>query len=194
MSYLCKYMSNQVEQFLQEGKNMLDSGKVDDYDRWRKAILFFIEQQGTPTMIKEIEKEVNRKALWIAYPSQPEGELEGMFYTHKIGQIKEISSVLQALKPFLGNDKKQNKAKPQRDAKRAFSESVKNHVWDRQQGKCAKCENQLNRVATEYDHKVAWENGGLSMEENCQAFCANCHRIKTNEDRLTKQRTITLSN
>jgi len=187
-------MLNQVDQFLQEGKEMLDSGNVDDYDRWRKAIFFFVEKNGTPTMMKEIEKEVNRRPLWVAYPGQPEGELEQTFYTHKIGQIKEISSVLQALKPFLNNENKQNKAKPRRDAKRAFSESVKNHVWDRQQGKCAKCENQLNRVATEYDHKVAWEAGGLRAEENCQAFCANCHRIKTNEDRLAKQKTLTPSN
>jgi 5-methylcytosine-specific restriction endonuclease McrA len=75
-----------------------------------------------------------------------------------------------------------------RDSKRTFSKTVKNHVWNNQNGKCKGCRHQLKPSSTHYDHIKAWEDGGKSTEENCQALCANCHMDKTNEDRLKKQK------
>ena len=58
-------MLNKIEVFLQEGKKMLDSNNVDDYDRWKHAILFFVERNGTATMIEKVKKEVNKNALFV---------------------------------------------------------------------------------------------------------------------------------
>src|SRR3989338_10788374 len=93
-------MSNQVNQFLQEGNKMLESGNLDDYDRWRNAILFFVEQKGTATMIDKVKKEVNRGPLFITYPGDPT-DLGEVFHKHKLKQIKKIGSLLQALTPYL---------------------------------------------------------------------------------------------
>ena len=178
-------MLNKIEVFLQEGKKMLDSNNVDDYDRWKHAILFFVERNGTATMIEKVKKEVNKNALFVTYVGD-QTDLGPTFHNHKLNQIKKISGLLQSLSPYLIPSKTAKTCR--RNTTRKFSKSIKNHIWDKQQGKCLRCDNQLTPSYTEYDHKTPWEDGGLSTEENCQAFCANCHKVKTNEDRMAKQK------
>jgi len=173
--------NKKIESLIEEGQKILDSSKFEDYEKWKRSVQFFIEKHGTPMMIKEIEKEVNRRPLWIAYSGQPPGELEDQFRTHKIETIKKINSLLAAINSIsLENPSKK------RDKKRNFSQSIKNLVWAKQEGKCLRCKEQLSPISTHYDHIKAWEDGGESNETNCQALCANCHSIKTNEDRLKK--------
>jgi 5-methylcytosine-specific restriction endonuclease McrA len=74
----------------------------------------------------------------------------------------------------------------ERDSRRAFTQSQRNDIWDKQNGKCARCKKPLLRSATHYDHKKPWEKGGKTEVKNGQALCANCHSIKSNHDRLKK--------
>ena len=64
------------------------------------------------------------------------------------------------------------------------SKSQKNEVLARQKNKCAKCHKLLDMRATHFDHATEVYKGGKSIIKNLQALCANCHSIKTNEDRL----------
>ena len=77
----------------------------------------------------------------------------------------------------------------ERDTRRAFSQSQKNEIWDRQKGKCkgSHCRHsQLLRGATHYDHIKPHEDGGKTTVKNGQALCATCHALKSNKDRLKK--------
>jgi 5-methylcytosine-specific restriction endonuclease McrA len=76
--------------------------------------------------------------------------------------------------------------KKKRDTRRAFTRTQKNEILHQQNYKCAKCKNQLDLRATEFDHKKGWADGGKTVTVNGQALCANCHKIKTHKSRLKK--------
>lgn len=74
----------------------------------------------------------------------------------------------------------------ERDSRRGFNQTEKAEIWDKQEGKCARCREQLLRRATHYDHIIPWEKEGKTNVKNGQALCANCHSIKSHEARLDK--------
>jgi len=79
----------------------------------------------------------------------------------------------------IGNAKKENIRGP-------VSKSQKNEVLARQKSKCARCHKLLDPRATHFDHIKEVYKGGKSTVDNLQALCANCHNIKTHEDKLKK--------
>ncbi|MCX6818524.1 MAG: HNH endonuclease [Candidatus Aenigmarchaeota archaeon] len=81
------------------------------------------------------------------------------------------------------------KKEAERDTRRAFSQTQRNEIWDRQKGKCtgSHCGHKtLLRSATHYDHIIPWEKGGKTVVSNGQALCPTCHSVKSNKDRLKK--------
>jgi len=90
----------------------------------------------------------------------------------------EKSVVRQAYNPF-GVSKKENKRQP-------VSLSQKNEVLARQNNRCARCHKPLDMRAKHLDHKKEVYKGGKSKINNLQYLCANCHNIKTHEDKLRK--------
>src|SRR6266487_4558383 len=60
-----------------------------------------------------------------------------------------------------------------------FTESVKEHILDKQHNKCADCNRLLNVV--DYDHKD--NNRSNNKESNSVALCPNCHAVKTRSTR-----------
>ena len=60
-----------------------------------------------------------------------------------------------------------------------FTESVKEHILDKQHHKCADCNRLLNVV--DYDHKD--NNRSNNKESNSVALCPNCHAVKTRRTR-----------
>lgn len=79
------------------------------------------------------------------------------------------------------------KKETERDPRRAFSQTQRNEIWDRQKGRCAglHCGHKpLLRSATHYDHIIPWEKGGKTIVSNGQALCPTCHSVKSNKDRL----------
>ena len=71
----------------------------------------------------------------------------------------------------------QKKSEPQVIPRHGWSESEKEQVRIRQDGKCKMCHKPPPRW--EYDHIDGnRENNDLS---NCQGLCPNCHSVKTNE-------------
>jgi len=176
-------MMPKINALIEEGQKILESSDFDSFEKWKRSVQFFVEKEGSPAMTKEIEKEVNRPPLWITSTGSPPEHLEEQFRSHKVGKIKTIISILEAIESQSHHQSGQLK----RDDKRQFSQTVKNYVWDKQDGRCLRCKEQLKLSSTHFDHITAWEDGGKSDVSNCQALCANCHGVKTNDDRLEKQ-------
>ena len=65
--------------------------------------------------------------------------------------------------------------KPKVDSKRKFHDKDKTIAWDRQEGVCAHCEEDLNWISMHAHHKIPHGNGGPSNAENCELLHPDCH-------------------
>ena len=64
---------------------------------------------------------------------------------------------------------------------RAFSDSMKQKVYEKQGGKCVKCNEHFELSQMEVDHIIPWIKGGKTIEDNCQMLCKNDHRRKSDK-------------
>ena len=64
---------------------------------------------------------------------------------------------------------------------RAFSDSVKQKVYEKQGGKCVKCNERFELSEMEADHITPWIEDGRTIEENCQMLCKNDNRRKSDK-------------
>ena len=62
---------------------------------------------------------------------------------------------------------------------RAFSDAMKQKVYEKQEGICAVCKEHFEISQMEADHITPWHAGGKTDEENCQMLCVNCNRRKS---------------
>ncbi len=75
--------------------------------------------------------------------------------------------------------KRENKREP-------ITKSQKNEVLARQKNRCANCRKLLDMRTVEFDHIKEVYRDGKSRVNNLQAFCSDCHKIKTHNHRLKK--------
>ena len=64
---------------------------------------------------------------------------------------------------------------------RAFPESIKLKVHQKQNEKCKVCNEKFEISEMQADHIRAWSQGGKTIEENCQLLCAPCNLKKSNK-------------
>ena len=64
-----------------------------------------------------------------------------------------------------------------RDGSRRIPETVKNAVWNRDNGCCVYCGSNIN---IEYDHIIPFSKGGSNTYKNIQILCQSCNRVKSN--------------
>ena len=62
---------------------------------------------------------------------------------------------------------------------RAFSDSIKQKVYEKQGGVCKICKKQFELSEMEADHIDPWSEGGKTIEENCQILCKQDNRRKS---------------
>ena len=62
---------------------------------------------------------------------------------------------------------------------RAFTNSMKQKVYEKQSGVCVKCDDEFTIKEMEADHITPWSEGGKTDEENCQMLCKKCNREKS---------------
>ena len=63
---------------------------------------------------------------------------------------------------------------------RAFTESQKRTIYEKQKGICTRCNNYFEIDDMEADHITPWSKGGKTILENCQMLCKDCNRKKSN--------------
>ena len=59
---------------------------------------------------------------------------------------------------------------------RAFTDTMKQKVYEHQNGICIKCGIKFDISEMEADHITPWREGGKTIEENCQMLCRDCNR------------------
>ncbi|WP_107687469.1 GmrSD restriction endonuclease domain-containing protein [Neisseria wadsworthii] len=64
---------------------------------------------------------------------------------------------------------------------RAFSDGMKQKLYEKQGGICPMCQEQFTIGQMEGDHITPWSEGGKTTEENGQMLCRNCNRRKSNK-------------
>lgn len=64
------------------------------------------------------------------------------------------------------------------DARRAFSESEREQLWERAAGVCELCGNGMTQGEAEYDHIVPWIHGGATAIDNGRAVHRFCNRSR----------------
>lgn len=62
---------------------------------------------------------------------------------------------------------------------RAFTDSMKQKVYEKQKGKCKKCGKEFELTEMEADHITPWHEGGKTDEKNCQLLCKEDNRRKS---------------
>lgn len=63
---------------------------------------------------------------------------------------------------------------------RAFTESQKRQVYEKQKGICKSCGEHFKFKEMHGDHITPWSSGGKTDIENCQMLCQECNRRKSN--------------
>ncbi len=64
---------------------------------------------------------------------------------------------------------------------RAFTKAMKLKVYEKQKGKCRRCNKAFAISKMEGDHITPWVDGGKTNEENCQMLCRPCNRQKSSK-------------
>jgi len=62
---------------------------------------------------------------------------------------------------------------------RAFSDAMKQKVYELQKGKCVECKEEFPLSGMEADHITPWHAGGKTNEDNCQLLCKEDNRKKS---------------
>jgi hypothetical protein len=62
---------------------------------------------------------------------------------------------------------------------RTFSDSIKQKVYEKQNGKCIICKKPFDISEMEGDHITPWHEGGKTIEINCQMLCKDDNRRKS---------------
>lgn len=62
---------------------------------------------------------------------------------------------------------------------RAFTNNMKQRVYEKQSGKCVICGEKFEIKEMEADHITPWSEGGKTSEDNCQMLCKKCNREKS---------------
>lgn len=84
-------------------------------------------------------------------------------------QEKELSRIEKEVQAF------QNLTQVVNARREQIPESIRLFVWQRDQGKCAKCG---SNEKLEFDHIIPIIKGGSNTERNIQLLCESCNRSK----------------
>ncbi len=171
------------QEYLETAVKWISEGNIENYmaehqhDQnanalWRyfQDVITWVEGTFT-TKRKKFMKGVDWGALYNTYKDEK-------YDTKKIEK--------ESAKLILDDDIKKSGIYPYiltRDEKylsiRAFSDAMKQKVYEKQKGSCVVCGNHFEISEMEADHIIPWHEGGKTTEENCQMLCKDDNRRKS---------------
>ena len=134
-------------------------------------VIDWIESTFTKKRTK-IMKGVDWGILYNAYKDEPQDPAAIEAETARLILDDDVSNQKGIYPYILTRDEKHLNI-------RAFTDGMKQRVYEKQNGKCAICQNQFDISDMEADHKDPWSDGGKTEEKNCQMLCRKCNREKS---------------
>ena len=169
---ICEYMA----------KHAKDSKNADELLRYFQNVINWLEMK-----FSNYRKEMKGLEWGLFYNTYKDKPLDAKELESKIIELMQDDEVgnKKGVYPYLlSGDEKHLSL-------RAFSESVKRAVYERQGGVCAnsdghikgvKCPHENEKLELEQmeaDHIIPWSKGGKTEKENCQMLCKECNRKKS---------------
>ncbi|EPI3057834.1 HNH endonuclease family protein [Campylobacter upsaliensis] len=169
---ICEYMA----------KNAKDSKNADELWEYFAKVIDWVEMK-----FETYRKEMKGLEWGLFYNTYKDKPLDAKELESKIIELMqddEVGSKKGVYAYVLSGDEKHLSL-------RAFSESVKRAVYEKQGGVCAnsdghikgvQCPNEKQKLdikQMEADHILAWSKGGKTEKENCQMLCRECNRKKS---------------
>ncbi|HEC1548373.1 TPA: DUF262 domain-containing protein [Campylobacter upsaliensis] len=171
---ICEYMA----------KNAKDSKNADELWEYFAKVIDWVEMK-----FEKYRKEMKGLEWGLFYNTYKDKPLDAKELESKIIELMqddEVGSKKGVYAYVLSGDEKHLSL-------RAFSDSVKRAVYERQGGVCAnsdghikgvKCPHENERLELEQmeaDHILAWSKGGKTEKKNCQMLCRECNRKKSDK-------------
>ncbi|MDL0101008.1 HNH endonuclease family protein [Campylobacter felis] len=171
---ICEYMA----------KNAKDSKNADELWEYFAKVIDWVEMK-----FEKYRKEMKGLEWGLFYNTYKDKPLDAKELESKIIELMQDDEVgsRKGVYPYLlSGDEKHLSL-------RAFSDSVKRAVYEKQGGVCAnsdghikgvKCPHENERLELEQmeaDHILAWSKGGKTEKENCQMLCVECNRAKSDK-------------
>ncbi|EAK0964193.1 DUF262 domain-containing protein [Campylobacter upsaliensis] len=171
---ICEYMA----------KNAKDSKNADELWEYFAKVIDWVEMK-----FEKYRKEMKGLEWGLFYNTYKDKPLDAKELESKIIELMQDDEVgnKKGVYPYLlSGDEKHLSL-------RAFSESVKRAVYERQGGVCAnsdghikgvQCPNEKQKLdikQMEADHIIPWSKGGKTEKENCQMLCVECNRRKSDK-------------
>lgn len=169
---ICEYMA----------KNAKDSKNADELWEYFAKVIDWVEMK-----FEKYRKEMKGLEWGLFYNTYKDKPLDAKELESKIIELMqddEVGSKKGVYPYLLSGDEKHLSL-------RAFSESIKRAVYEKQGGVCAnsdghikgvKCPHENEKLELEQmeaDHIIPWSKGGKTEKENCQMLCAKCNRAKS---------------
>ncbi|MEB2810956.1 HNH endonuclease family protein [Campylobacter upsaliensis] len=169
---ICEYMA----------KNARDSKNADELWEYFAKVIDWVEMK-----FEKYRKEMKGLEWGLFYNTYKDKPLDAKELESKIAELMqddEVGSKKGVYPYLLSGDEKHLSL-------RAFSESVKRAVYEKQGGVCAnsdghikgvKCPHENEKLELEQmeaDHIIPWSKGGKTEKENCQMLCRECNRKKS---------------
>ncbi|EAL3904998.1 DUF262 domain-containing protein [Campylobacter upsaliensis] len=171
---ICEYMA----------KNAKDSKNADGLWEYFAKVIDWVEMK-----FEKYRKEMKGLEWGLFYNTYKDKPLDAKELESKIMELMQDDEVQNKKGVYayvLSGDEKHLSL-------RAFSESVKRAVYEKQGGMCAnseghikgvKCPNEKQKLEIEQmeaDHIIPWSKGGKTEKENCQMLCVECNRRKSDK-------------
>lgn len=171
---ICEYMA----------KNAKDSKNADELWEYFAKVIDWVEMK-----FEKYRKEMKGLEWGLFYNTYKDKPLDAKELESKIIELMqddEVGNKKGVYAYVLSGDEKHLSL-------RAFSDSIKRAVYEKQGGVCAnsdghikgvKCPHENERLELEQmeaDHIIPWSKGGKTEKENCQMLCVECNRAKSDK-------------
>lgn len=132
------------------------------------------------------------KQVFPNYRSEMKGVAWGILYNEFGTQYPNVEETEREVKRLMMDDDVTNKkgiyeyvlsGREKALSIRAFTQTMKREVYEKQNHKCPHCQNEGNDKEWDFsemegDHITPWHEGGKTIAENCQMLCKTHNRLK----------------
>lgn len=165
--------NNEIEEYMSKAQHNKDAAEIRKYV---DNIVSWIEK------IFTVERREMKQVDWgELYREYGKSEFNSKTLEANVKKLMEDDSVTKkaGIYPYVLSPNKKRAEKYLNI--RAFSDTDKRVVFEKQKGVCLVCKDKFKIDEMQADHKVPWSKGGQTVRENCQMLCVDCNASKSDK-------------